>query len=241
MNGISQWAQKPRIHFKCSTSISSPLTACYIPRLNPWWRKTGERVRIRFGNVMMNSHPIHLHGHEFTVTRRGGKRIPPSAQYSEVTVLVAPGETREIEFIADNPGDWAMHCHKTHHTMNQMQHDLPNLTGINKQGLETRIRRFFPEFMGLMHINGMGEMFEMYGHHHAMAEGNKMKYPPNLAPIGSPGPFGVIEMGGMFAIFKVRDNLSSYADPGWYQHPPGTVAEAVDADIEQPSAKDAAW
>nr|WP_255255987.1 copper oxidase [Criblamydia sequanensis]CDR35299.1 Multicopper oxidase [Criblamydia sequanensis CRIB-18] len=189
--------------------------------------KTGDRVRIRFGNVMMNTHPIHIHGHEFLVTRKGGKRLPPAGQSSEVTVLVAPGETRDIEFIADNPGDWALHCHKSHHVMNQMQHDLPNLTGINKQGIEERIKQFFPDFMGLMNINGMGDMFEMYGTSEMMDMGFKMKYPLNLSPIGSPGPFGVIEMGGMFTIFKVRDNLTSYADPGWYQHPPGTVAEAV--------------
>lgn len=189
--------------------------------------KTGDRVRIRFGNVMMNTHPIHIHGHEFLVTRKGGKRLPPAGQSSEVTVLVAPGETRDIEFIADNPGDWALHCHKSHHVMNQMQHDMPNLTGINKQGIEERIKQFFPDFMGLMNINGMSDMFEMYGTSEMMDMGFKMKYPSNLSPIGSPGPFGVIEMGSMFTIFKVRDNLTSYADPGWYQHPPGTVAEAV--------------
>lgn len=189
--------------------------------------KTGDRVRIRFGNVMMGTHPIHIHGHEFFVTRRGGKRLPPIAQSSEVTVLVAPGETRDIEFIADNPGDWALHCHKSHHTMNQMEHDMPNLIGLNKQGIEERIKKYYPNFMGLMNINGMGDMFEMYGSNRKMAMESDMKFPPNLSPIGSPGPFGVIEMGGMFTIFKVRDNLTSYTDPGWYQNPPGTVAEAV--------------
>lgn len=197
------------------------------PKIESLVVKKGDRVRIRFGNVMMGTHPIHLHGHEFLVTRRGGKRLPPAAQYSEVTVLVAPGETRDIELIADNPGDWAIHCHKSHHTMNQMQHDMPNLTGINKHGIEERIRQFFPDFMGLMNINGMGDMFEMYGTNEMMDMGFKMKYPSNLSPMGSPGPFGVIEMGGMFTIFKVRDNLTSYADPGWYQHPPGTVAESI--------------
>lgn len=190
--------------------------------------KTGDRVRIRFGNVMMGTHPIHLHGHEFFVTRRGGKRLPPIAQSSEVTVLVAPGETRDIEFIADNPGDWALHCHKSHHTMNQMEHNMPNLIGLNKQGIEERIKQYYPNFMGLMNINGMGDMFEMYGSNRKMDMGSDMKFPSNLSPIGSPGPFGVIEMGGMFTIFKVRDNLTSYTDPGWYQHPPGTIAEAVD-------------
>lgn len=197
------------------------------PKIESLVAKKGDRVRIRLANVMMNSHPIHLHGHEFTVTRKGAKRLPLSAQYSEVTVNVAPGETRDIEFIADNPGDWPFHCHKSHHTMNQMQHDLPNLTGINPQGLNERIRQFFPNFMGLMGVNGMNDMFEMHGakmHH-------EHRVPSNLSPIGSPGPFGVIELGGMFTIFKVREHLTNYTDPGWYQHPPGTVAEAVELNI----------
>lgn len=195
------------------------------PNIESLVAKMGDRVRIRLANAMMSSHPIHLHGYEFTVTRRGGKKIPLSVQYSEVTVVVAPGETRDIEFIADNPGDWAFHCHKSHHTMNQMEHNLPNLIGINNQGIEERIRKFFPDFMGLMNINGMGDMFEMYGSSAKM--GFKIKTPSNISPIGSPGPFGVIEMGGMFTILKVRDHLTSYADPGWYQHPPGTVAESI--------------
>lgn len=192
--------------------------------------KTGDRVRIRLANVMMNSHPIHLHGHEFIVTRRGAKRLPLSAQYSEVTVNVAPGETRDIEFIADNPGDWAFHCHKSHHTMNQMQHNMPNLTGIDKEGIEERIKQFYPNFLGLMNINGMGDMFEMYGSHKRMDRDVDMEFSPNLSPIGNPGPFGVIELGGMFTLFKVRDNLISYVDPGWYQNPPGTVAETVNVE-----------
>lgn len=198
------------------------------PKIESLVAKTGERVRIRLANVMMDSHPIHLHGHEFIVTRRGAKRLPLSAQYSEVTVNVVPGETRDIEFIADNPGDWAFHCHKAHHTMNQMQHDLPNLIGINPQGIEERIKEFYPNFMGLMNTNGMGEMFEMYGSNKMTEMSKGMTFPSNLSPIGNPGPFGVIELGGMFTIFKVRDHLTNYNDPGWYQHPPGTVAEAVE-------------
>jgi len=200
------------------------------PKIEPLVVKTGDRVRIRLANVMMNSHPIHLHGHEFIVTRMGAKKLPPSAQYTENTITVAPGETRDIELVADNPGDWALHCHKTHHIMNQMQHDLPNLTGINKEEIEVKIKKFFPDFMGLMNINGMGDMFEMYGTNQMMDRGMKMKFPPNIAPIGNPGPFGVIEMGGMFTVFKVRDNITHYTDPGWYQHPIGTVAHPVSVD-----------
>ncbi len=197
------------------------------PKIESLVVKTGERVRIRFANVMMNSHPIHLHGHEFVVTRKGAQRLARSSQYTENTISVAPGETRDIELIADNPGDWALHCHKSHHVMNQMQHDLPNLTGINKEGIEERIKQFFPNFMGLMNINGMGDMFEMYGTNKLMDMGVKMKYPTNMSPIGNPGPFGVIEMGGMFTVFKVRNNITSYVVPGWYQHPIGTQAKPV--------------
>lgn len=196
------------------------------PKIESLVVKKDDKVRIRLANIMMNSHPIHLHGHEFVVTRKGAKRLPESAQYTENTINVAPGETRDIEFIADNPGDWVFHCHKSHHTMNQMQHDLPNLTGINKGNIEERINKFFPNFMGLMNINGMGDMFEMYGQAENEMKHN-IKLPENVSPIGSPGPFGVIELGGMFTILKVREGLTNNMDPQWYQHPPGTVAESI--------------
>lgn len=195
------------------------------PKIEPLVAKKGEKVRIRLGNVMMNSHPIHLHGHEFVVTRKGAKRLPSTAQYSEVTINVAPGQTRDIEFIADNLGDWAFHCHKSHHTMNQMQHKIPNLMGINKEPIENEIKKFFPHFMGLMNVDGMGEMFEMYGSNIKMHE--KMQRPKNIAPIGNPGPFGVIELGGMFTLLKVREEITNYEDPGWYNHPKNTVAESI--------------
>ena len=54
-----------------------------------------------------------------------------------------------------------------------------------------------------------------------------MPYPRNTISMkGATGPFGdYISMGGLFTIVKVRDRLTSYdEDPGWYQHPPGTVA-----------------
>lgn len=194
------------------------------PKIEPLLAKLGEKVRIRFGNVMMNSHPIHLHGHEFIVTRRGGSRIPNSAQYSEVTVVVSPGETRDIEFIANNPGDWALHCHKTHHIMNQMNHDLPNVIGIDKEQLDPKIRQFFPNFMGIMGTHGMEEMFEMYESKHPHM---KMDFPKNISPIGSPGPFGVIEMGGMFTILKVRNQITDESAKSWYSHPEGSVATPI--------------
>jgi FtsP/CotA-like multicopper oxidase with cupredoxin domain len=79
--------------------------------------KEGDRVRIRFANLSMDSHPIHLHGHTWKVVGTEGGPIPESAQWPGNTVNVAPGTTRDVEFIA-RPGVWHFHCHKVHHTMN---------------------------------------------------------------------------------------------------------------------------
>lgn len=181
--------------------------------------KKGEKVRIRLGNLSMDSHPVHLHGYEFTVTRHGARRLKAAAQYEAVTINVPPGETRDIEFIADAPGDWALHCHKTHHLMNAMEHEIPNLIGVDQSDLEPKIQKFIPGYMA-MGSAGMGQMFEMHAHHHHMT-------PKNYPPIGSPGQFGIIHMSGMFTVLKVREELSSYTDPGWYQNPEGTVAHKI--------------
>lgn len=86
-----------------------------------------DRVRIRFANLSLTFHPIHLYGHVFEVVGTGGGPIPRAARWKDVTVTVGPGETRDIELVAWNPGTWRMHCHVLHHLMNQM----PNApTGI---------------------------------------------------------------------------------------------------------------
>jgi hypothetical protein len=88
------------------------LNARVFPGTAPLVAKYGERVRIRFGNLSaMEHHPILLHGFHWKVVATDGGQIPEPAQWPETTVLVAVGQTRTVEFIADNPGDWAMHCH----------------------------------------------------------------------------------------------------------------------------------
>lgn len=185
------------------------------PGTEPLVVKKGEKVRIRLANLSMDSHPIHLHGYEFTVVAKGAKRMKPSAQYEAVTIDVSVGDTNEIEFIADAPGDWAFHCHKAHHTMNGMEHNIPNLLGVNLKFADEKIKKLFPDFMS-MGSSGMGEMYTR--HHHQ--EG-----PPNSLRMGTPGQFGTIELSGMFTVLKVREGITNYNDPGWYQNPPGTVAE----------------
>ena len=76
-----------------------------FPGTAPLVAKTGDRVRVRIANVAQETHPIHLHGHSFKVVATDGGDIPSSAQWPETTVLVAPGQTRDIEFIA-NHLDW---------------------------------------------------------------------------------------------------------------------------------------
>ncbi len=80
----------------------------------------GERVRIRFGNLSMQSHPIHIHGYSWRVVGTEGGPIPEVGQWRGSTINVPPGTTRDVEFIAWNPGTWRMHCHRLHHVMNAM-------------------------------------------------------------------------------------------------------------------------
>lgn len=73
-------------------------------------------------NLTMTNHPIHVHGHEFFVTGTDGGWTPPASRWPEVTTDIAVGQMRAIEFVATDLGDWAFHCHKSHHTMNAMGH-----------------------------------------------------------------------------------------------------------------------
>jgi FtsP/CotA-like multicopper oxidase with cupredoxin domain len=177
-----------------------------------------QRVRIRLANLSMDNHPIHLHGFFFKITGTGGSRVPSAVQQEDVTVDVPVGTTRDIEFIADVPGDWAFHCHKTHHVMSGMEHGLPNLLGVSQKEEEKELRKLLPMYMGMGEA-GMGSMASMGG-------------PKNTLPMTFPGPFSKIEMGGMFTVVKVREDITDYTDPGWYKNPEGTVAKPVDSHKE---------
>ena len=196
------------------------INAKVFPATEPLVVKTGERVRIRVGNLgAMDHHSIHLHGYFFAITDTDGGRIPESAQWPETTVLVPVGSTRTVEFVADAPGDWALHCHMTHHVMNQMGHQLPNMIGVKPGTLDAQVQKLLPNYM-TMGENGMGDMAEM-----------GMDVPANSIPmVGGRGKHDYITMGGMFTILKVRDELTSYDDPGWYENPPGTLASPATED-----------
>jgi FtsP/CotA-like multicopper oxidase with cupredoxin domain len=185
-----------------------------FPGVDPMVVRKDDRVRIRVGNLTMTNHPIHLHGHTFEVTGTDGGWVKPSARWPEVTTDVAVGQMRAIEFVADAPGDWAFHCHKSHHTMNAMGHEVPTMIGVDHSGVAEKINKLVPGYMVMGEKGGsMGDM--------------QMPIPENTLPMMTgDGPFGGLEMGGMFTTLKVREGLArnDYQDPGWYQHPKGTVA-----------------
>ena len=266
---LSEWDVKPGAYRPDPRVFAGFNTLTFnaksFPATEPLVVKRGERVRIRLANLgAIDHHPIHLHGHSFWVTQSDGGLIPASARWPETTVLVSVGQSRTVELVADNPGDWAFHCHMTHHVMNQMGHEGPNLIGVDPNKLSQAVKPLIPGFMP-MGTSGMGDMSQMQAgtssggnmpmnmpgmaHGGTHGAGGGMATPKNsIAMMGGPGPYGTIDMGGMLAVFKVRENITSYADPGWYEHPVGTVAQvaseqelqrdgiAVDAPKSQPDS-----
>ena len=229
---LSEWRIDPGASRPVTTEMVEfnvlTMNSKAYPATQPIVAKLGERVRIRFGNLgAMDHHPIHLHGFQTLLVETDGGVIPETARYSGNTVLVPVGATRAIEFIADNLGDWPMHCHMTHHVMNQMGHNVPNMLGVDGGAIDRAVQPLLPNYM-TMGATGMGEMGEM-----------SMATPRNSIPMKcGKGQFGTIDMGGMFTLVKVREQLTGYDDPGDYKFPAGSVAaEATDAELRRDGIK----
>ena len=109
------------------------------PATTPLIVRQGDRVRVRFVNLGMDHHPMHIHGHTFQVTGTEGGRIPETAWWPGNTVLVGVAQTRTIEFVANNPGDWMLHCHLPHHMMNQMSSNVGKMTRRNGKGMPSGV------------------------------------------------------------------------------------------------------
>ncbi|UMA66243.1 copper oxidase [Roseivivax marinus] len=202
-----------------------------FPDLDPLVVNQGDRVRVRVGNLTMTNHPIHMHGYDFQVTCTDGGWVPESARWPEVSIDIPVGAMRAYEFDAVHPGDWAIHCHKSHHTMNAMGHDVPTFIGADKRRVTEIIRRHQPEYMP-MGTAGMADMGVM-----------SMELPDNTVPMMTGwGPHGPIEMGGMFSVVKVRPGIAAddYSDPGWYENPPGTEAWEWTGELPDPARRDSA-
>lgn len=218
---LSEWSirpgtERPDVYAMADFNILT-FNAKAFPGTAPLVAKVGDRVRIRLGNLSaMDHHPIHLHGTSFRVIETDGGPIPEAGQWPETTVLVPTGSTRTVELVVKNPGDWALHCHMTHHTMNQMGHAVPTLVGLDP----TAFDRAVVDLVASDHPPRTPAPGEdpMSG-----------VIPRNSIPmLGGDGPHGYIAMGGMFTVLKVREQLDSYDDPGWYPAPPGTTAGPAD-------------
>jgi FtsP/CotA-like multicopper oxidase with cupredoxin domain len=123
------------------------------PAATPMVVKLGERVRIRLINIGMDHHPIHLHGFQFRVTGTEAGRIPESAWYPQNTVLVGVGQARDIEFEADRPGEWMLHCHLPHHMMNAMV----SMVGPMSHGGPMQTGKGMEEGMGVMRGHALSD------------------------------------------------------------------------------------
>jgi hypothetical protein len=192
--------------------------------------RRGDKVRMRIGNLTMTNHPIHLHGHEFTVTGTDGGPTSKGSRWPEVTTDIAVGQMRQVEFLADEEGDWAFHCHKSHHTMNAMGHNVPTMIGVDHRSVVRQITQLVPDYM-VMGERGMHDMTEM-----------EMPLPDNTAAMMTgTGPFGAVGMGGMFSVLKVRKDQKrgDYRDPGWFAHPAGTVAHEWTGALAEPERRTA--
>ena len=189
-----------------------------FPGIDPLVVRLGDRVRVRIGNLTMTNHPIHMHGHHFSVSCTDGGWVPESARWPETSIDIPVGAMRAYDFVAGVPGDWAIHCHKSHHTMNAMGHNVKTFIGAQQRGLTRAVRRLAPDYMA-MGSAGMAEMGAM-----------EMPLPDNTLPMMTGfGQFGPMEMGGMFSVVKVRQGIAAndFRDPGWYKHPEGTVAYEI--------------
>jgi hypothetical protein len=110
--------------------------------------------------------------------------------------------------------------------MNAMGHDVPTMIGVDHRGVAEKISRLVPDYMA-MGERGMAEMGSM-----------EMPLPDNTLPMMTgAGPFGALEMGGMFTVLKVRDDQKAgdYGDPGWFRHPARTVAWEWNGELPRPA------
>ena len=94
------------VEYWCFNGKTFPATA-------PIRVKEGDLVRVRFANVTHMSHPMHLHGHWFRWIAQDGAPLPDPRPMN--TLPVDPGRTVDIDFIANNPGVWPLHCHIVSH------------------------------------------------------------------------------------------------------------------------------
>lgn len=138
---IQEWAILPGASVPNTMSMEFnvfTINGRSAPYITPLVIKQGERVRIRMVNFSpIDHHPMHLHGQTFWITGTEAGRIPETAWIPSNNVLVGVAQARDIEFVADNPGDWVLHCHMFHHMMNFMSSMVGPMGGHTRKGMES--------------------------------------------------------------------------------------------------------
>jgi FtsP/CotA-like multicopper oxidase with cupredoxin domain len=170
------------------------------PATTPLVVRQGNRVRIRMVNIGMDHHPVHLHGHTFVVTGTEAGHQPESTWGPGNTVLVGVAQARDIEFVANNPGDWMIHCHLPHHMMNSMM-DLLSERAVSTTPLSQQ---------------QAGEQMKL-----TMSQGQPMEMAPdeaqaiaaNAATVPGFPQDGLMEMGMDQAVNKSPEFME--LPPGW--------------------------
>src|SRR6266849_2109770 len=181
------------------------------PANTPLIVRHGERVRIRLINLGMDHHPIHLHGHQFVVTGTEGGRQPEATWGPGNTVLVGVAQARDVEFVANNPGDWMLHCHLPHHMMNQMSSNVGPMTRRNGMPAGLDMERG----MGMLRQGSAMQHQDMPG---MQQQGMQMGKPEVSKDANSvPGfPQDAFMEGPMMAMDKMVDKPENFGlRPGW--------------------------
>lgn len=111
----------------------------------------GDIVRFTFVNDTMMHHPMHLHGHFFRVLNKHGDVSP-----LKHTVDVPPHGSRTIEFYANEPGQWMLHCHNLYHMKTGMAR-VVKYTSFTPQGEMEKFDKIDPHLRDHVYFNGMVE------------------------------------------------------------------------------------
>ncbi len=156
---LQEWAVLPSNTVPNTASMEYnwlTLNGVSAPATTPLLVRLGSRVRLRFVNLGMDHHPIHLHGHQFVITGTEGGRAPESTWYRSNTVLVGVAQARVVEFEAKYPGSWMIHCHLPHHMMNSMMdllRDRQIQTANSSDSLAMQQMLSLSESIGVEHIH----------------------------------------------------------------------------------------
>jgi len=203
------------------------------PANTPLIVRLGDRVRLRFINLGMDHHPIHMHGHQFVITGTEGGRQPRATWGPNNTVLVGVAQSRNVEFVATNPGDWMIHCHMPHHMMNQMSSMAGPMT--RRAGMPAGAG--MEQGMGIMSGGAATAAENGPSMGRGMGVGSALSQPTTngtMTPQSSSSQPAMQEMGGM-QMGKADVSSDANTVPGFPQDAfMESPAMAMDAMVEKP-------